>query len=287
MPVTVVDAHGAPVAGANVVTDFTRAGAVSGIRRTDAEGHVTIPVAEKGRKTIYVLAARSFAVAQIEGRQAAGVRIVVPDGVATLHVRAKTTDDEPLAGVGLILRHAGTDLPSGVLSSLAVQRQLRLSTDTSGRAAPPSPPGRSLRDRLDPAGTDRGSRPVDASGVGGRGDADHADVLARTNGRALTRVALCPDGSRHHRVAAAATGRFSATGALRWRRMNDFTVDIEREDDGRWIGEVPELPGVMVYGTSREEAVAKAKALAFRVLADRLEHGEDIPEIQGVFAVHG
>jgi predicted RNase H-like HicB family nuclease len=69
--------------------------------------------------------------------------------------------------------------------------------------------------------------------------------------------------------------------------MNDFTVDIEREDDGRWIGEVPELPGVMVYGASREEAVARAKALAFRVLADRLEHGEDIPEIQGVFAVHG
>lgn len=69
--------------------------------------------------------------------------------------------------------------------------------------------------------------------------------------------------------------------------MSDFTVDIERETDGRWIGEVPELPGVMVYGGSRDEAVAKAKALAFRVLADRLEHGEDIPEISGVFAVHG
>jgi predicted RNase H-like HicB family nuclease len=69
--------------------------------------------------------------------------------------------------------------------------------------------------------------------------------------------------------------------------MSDFTVDVERETDGRWIGEVPELPGVMVYGVSRDEAVAKAKALAFRVLADRLEHGEDIPEIQGVFAVQG
>ena len=69
--------------------------------------------------------------------------------------------------------------------------------------------------------------------------------------------------------------------------MNEFTVDLERETDGRWIGEVSELPGVLVYGASREEAVAKAKALAFRVLADRLEHGEDIPEIQGVFAVHG
>ena len=64
-------------------------------------------------------------------------------------------------------------------------------------------------------------------------------------------------------------------------------MDIERETDGRWIGEVSELSGALVYGSTREEAVAKAKALAFRVLADRLEHGEDIPEIHGVFAVHG
>jgi predicted RNase H-like HicB family nuclease len=69
--------------------------------------------------------------------------------------------------------------------------------------------------------------------------------------------------------------------------MSDFTVDVERETDGRWIGEVPELPGVMVYGETRDEAVAKAKALAFRVLADRLEHGEEIPETDGVFAVQG
>lgn len=69
--------------------------------------------------------------------------------------------------------------------------------------------------------------------------------------------------------------------------MSDFTVDVERENDGRWIGEVSELPGVMVYGQTHDEAVARAKALAFRVLADRLEHGEDIPEIRGVFAVHG
>ena len=69
--------------------------------------------------------------------------------------------------------------------------------------------------------------------------------------------------------------------------MSDFTVDLERETDGRWVGEVVELPGVLVYGSSRDEAVAKAKALAFRVLADRLEHGEEVPEIQGVFAIHG
>lgn len=68
--------------------------------------------------------------------------------------------------------------------------------------------------------------------------------------------------------------------------MSEFTVEIEREDDGRWIGEVTDLPGVLAYGSTRDEAVAKAKALAFRVLADRLEHGEDVPEIRGVFAVH-
>lgn len=69
--------------------------------------------------------------------------------------------------------------------------------------------------------------------------------------------------------------------------MSDFTVEIDQEEDGRWIGEVVNLPGVLAYGGSREEAVAKAKALAFRVLADRLEHGESVPELEGVFAIHG
>ena len=68
--------------------------------------------------------------------------------------------------------------------------------------------------------------------------------------------------------------------------MSDFTVEVEREEDGRWLSEVADLPGVLAYGDSREEAVSKAKALAFRVLADRLEHGEDIPEIRHVFAVN-
>lgn len=67
--------------------------------------------------------------------------------------------------------------------------------------------------------------------------------------------------------------------------MSDFTVEIEREEDGRWIGEVSDLPGVLAYGVTRDEAVAKAKALAFRVLADRLDHGEEIPEIQSVFSI--
>jgi len=62
-------------------------------------------------------------------------------------------------------------------------------------------------------------------------------------------------------------------------------IEIEREKDGRWIAEIPDLPGVMVYGDSRNEAISKAEALALRVLADRLEHGEEIPELKEVFAV--
>lgn len=50
-----------------------------------------------------------------------------------------------------------------------------------------------------------------------------------------------------------------------------------REDDGRWIAEVPDLPGVLVYGTDKEDARKKAEALAFRVIADRIEHGEPVP----------
>ena len=62
-------------------------------------------------------------------------------------------------------------------------------------------------------------------------------------------------------------------------------IEIERESDGRWIAEIPDLPGVMAYGESRSDAVAKAEALALRVIADRLEHGEGIPELDELFAV--
>jgi predicted RNase H-like HicB family nuclease len=53
-----------------------------------------------------------------------------------------------------------------------------------------------------------------------------------------------------------------------------FALEIDRETDGRWIAEIPSLPGVMAYGATKEEAVAKVQALAFRVLAERLEQGE-------------
>jgi predicted RNase H-like HicB family nuclease len=55
-------------------------------------------------------------------------------------------------------------------------------------------------------------------------------------------------------------------------------IEFDREEDGRWIAEVPDLPGVMVYGRDRTEAVAKVQALALRVIAERLEHGEELPE---------
>ena len=59
----------------------------------------------------------------------------------------------------------------------------------------------------------------------------------------------------------------------------NFTVECEREVDGRWIAEVPELPGVLAYGASQAEALAKGQALALRVFADRLEHGEAKPTL--------
>jgi predicted RNase H-like HicB family nuclease len=58
----------------------------------------------------------------------------------------------------------------------------------------------------------------------------------------------------------------------------NFDIECEREDDGRWLAEAPQLPGVLAYGTTRDEAMAKAQILALRVLAERLEHGESRPQ---------
>lgn len=53
-----------------------------------------------------------------------------------------------------------------------------------------------------------------------------------------------------------------------------YVVEVEREGDGRWLADVPALPGVMAYGTTPEDAIKAAKALALRVIAERVEHGE-------------
>lgn len=61
-----------------------------------------------------------------------------------------------------------------------------------------------------------------------------------------------------------------------------FRLEIEKEEDGRWLAEVVDLPGVLAYGNSPDEAKAKVQALALRVVADRLEHGEAGPDLVSI-----
>jgi predicted RNase H-like HicB family nuclease len=64
-----------------------------------------------------------------------------------------------------------------------------------------------------------------------------------------------------------------------------LTIEVEREEDGRWIAEVAALPGVLAYGATRDEARSRAAALACRVIADRIEQGEPVPdEVRDLFA---
>jgi predicted RNase H-like HicB family nuclease len=58
-----------------------------------------------------------------------------------------------------------------------------------------------------------------------------------------------------------------------------FTVEHEQEDDGRWLAEVLELPGVLAYGNTAHQAISRVQALALRVLADRIEHGENASDL--------
>ena len=64
--------------------------------------------------------------------------------------------------------------------------------------------------------------------------------------------------------------------------MITFKVEVERENDGRWLAEVLELPGVLAYGDSHDTAVSKVQALALRVIAERLEHGEAGPDLLSI-----
>ena len=62
----------------------------------------------------------------------------------------------------------------------------------------------------------------------------------------------------------------------------NFTIEIEQEEDGRFLAEVLGMPGVLAYGETREEAIARVQALTLRVLADKLEHGEVTPDLVSV-----
>jgi predicted RNase H-like HicB family nuclease len=76
----------------------------------------------------------------------------------------------------------------------------------------------------------------------------------------------------------------SESSSRKWRLAKSLAVEIAREEDGRWIAEIPVLPGVLAYGATRKAALAKAETLALRVLAERLENGEPVPELGALFA---
>jgi predicted RNase H-like HicB family nuclease len=61
-----------------------------------------------------------------------------------------------------------------------------------------------------------------------------------------------------------------------------LTIELEQENDGRWLGEVAALPGVLAYGVTRADAIVRTQALALRALAERLEYGEAVPELLNV-----
>lgn len=60
--------------------------------------------------------------------------------------------------------------------------------------------------------------------------------------------------------------------------ISPFKIELDREEDGRWLASVPELPGVMAYGQTQEQATRKVKAVALQILADMIESGEEVPE---------
>ena len=67
--------------------------------------------------------------------------------------------------------------------------------------------------------------------------------------------------------------------------INPLRIELELESDGRWLASVPELPGVMAYGGTEEQAIRKAKAVALQILADMIENGEEVPASMKVLFV--
>jgi predicted RNase H-like HicB family nuclease len=64
-----------------------------------------------------------------------------------------------------------------------------------------------------------------------------------------------------------------------------LSIEIDWEEEGRWIAEIPDIPGVMVYGMSRQDAISKVKVLALRVIAERIEYGEPVVDLESIFPV--
>ena len=92
-------------------------------------------------------------------------------------------------------------------------------------------------------------------------------------------IRLAPGGSDHPAIASTHESvEFAREGNLRSGDSMNYTIEAELEEDGRWLAEVPQLPGVLVYGATRDEAMSRAQVLALRVIAERLEHGEASPQ---------
>ena len=68
-------------------------------------------------------------------------------------------------------------------------------------------------------------------------------------------------------------------------QLVQLRIEIEHEEDGRWIAEIITIPGALCYGTTREEAIYRVESLVLRVLADKIEHGEATPELSEVFTI--
>lgn len=91
-----------------------------------------------------------------------------------------------------------------------------------------------------------------------------------------------PSGELYPPRAVATNARMRYTVVMAVARL---TIELDQEDDGRWIAELQGLSGALAYGRNREDAIAKVEVLALRILADRLEHGEAVPQVGSVFTV--
>ena len=140
--VTATDSRLQPIAGAAVLMDFAPTGALTRLNRTAADGTIVVTVPEKGTKTIFVVPKESsLALVRLSARDAdSGVRVVVPDAVATLRVQTMTTDEEPLPRIGVALRLGGEELPSGVIATLGRERQISTVTNAAGELTIPALP---------------------------------------------------------------------------------------------------------------------------------------------------
>jgi hypothetical protein len=141
---SVTNPQGVPIADAAVLTDFANAPLQSRIRRTDAQGALTLDLRKGEEQLVFVLPREgSMAMARVRSDAAeGGVRVVVPAGTATLRLEARTTGDEPLPGAGFYMRRDGVDIPLGVWANFVAMRGARLVTDAAGSLILPSlPPG--------------------------------------------------------------------------------------------------------------------------------------------------